>query len=80
MTCVIGYHQLCYNEYTMPGQETLKKLCFDEKGEIKTKQECRAAMINYLILEDTLDIDEAEDLAEKTLNDLDLWPAPTEDE
>ncbi len=62
----------------MPEQETLKNLCFDERGEIKTKQECRAAMINYLILEDTLDIDEAEDLADKTLNDLNLWPE-TED-
>lgn len=58
----------------MPEQEILKKLCFDERGEIKTKQECRAAMINYLILEDTLDIDEAEDLAEKTLTELNLWP------
>lgn len=64
----------------MPEQETLKGLCYDEKGEIKTKQECRAAMINYLILEDTLDIDEAEDLADKTLKDLDLWPTPSEEE
>jgi len=64
----------------MPEQEMLKKLCFNEKGETKTKQESRAAMINYLILEDTLDIDEAEDLAEKTLNDLDLWPDLTKEE
>ncbi|MDF1497384.1 MAG: hypothetical protein P1P90_04990 [Patescibacteria group bacterium] len=63
----------------MPEQEILKGLCYDERGEVKTKNECRASMINYLILEDTLDIDEAEDLAEKTLNDLDLWPEPTED-
>ena len=63
----------------MPEQDKLQNLCYDEKGEIKTKQECRAAMINYLILEDTLDIDEAEDLADKTLKDLDLWPEPAED-
>jgi len=63
----------------MPEQEILKGLCYDERGEIRTKPECRAAMINYLILEDTLDIDEAEDLAEKTLKDLDLWPEQLED-
>ncbi|MBD3281722.1 hypothetical protein GF391_03160 [Candidatus Uhrbacteria bacterium] len=64
----------------MPEQEKLHSLCYDEKGEVKTKQECRATMINYLILEDTLDIDEAEDLAEKTLNELNLWPEPAQDE
>jgi len=65
---------------TMPEQDILKGLCYDERGEVKTKNECRAAMINFLILEDTLDIDEAEDLAEKTLKDLNLWPEPTEED
>ncbi len=69
-----------YNYFTMPEQEILKSLCYDERGEVKTKNECRAAMINYLILEDTLDIDEAEDLAEKTLKALDLWPEPVLEE
>jgi hypothetical protein len=64
----------------MPEQEKLKGLCYDERGEIKTKPECRAAMINYLIIDDSLDIDAAEDLADKTLRDLDLWPLPVEED
>lgn len=37
-------------------------------------------MINHLILDESYDIDDAEDLADKTLKDLDLWPEPIEDE
>ncbi len=57
----------------MPNHETLKQLCYDELGALKTKPECRAAMINHMILEEMLDIDEAEDTAEKTLQLLTLW-------
>ncbi|MFA6161145.1 MAG: hypothetical protein WC766_03105 [Patescibacteria group bacterium] len=69
----------------MANPETLKNLCFDEKGEVKPKSECRAVLINHLILEEMMDIDEAEDLAEKTLQSVNLWveenkdePAPTD--
>ncbi|MFZ6015564.1 MAG: hypothetical protein ACOYUZ_04395 [Patescibacteria group bacterium] len=58
----------------MADQEQLKKLCFDEKGELKSKAECRAAMINHLILDEMMDIDESEDFVDQTLKALDLWP------
>ena len=61
-------------------QEELKNLCYDEKGDVKSKMECRASMINYLIIDESLDIDDAEDLADKTLKELNLWPDPVEDE
>jgi hypothetical protein len=51
----------------------LHVLCLDETGAPKPKNECRAAIINHLILEEMLDIDEAEDLAEKTLRDTGFW-------
>jgi hypothetical protein len=54
--------------------EELRALCLDEKGQPKEKTECRATLINHLILEELVDIDEAEDLTEDTLNQLDLWP------
>lgn len=58
----------------MQDAETLRKLCYDEKGSVKSKPECRASIINHLILEEMIDIDEAEDLAEKTLRESNLWP------
>jgi hypothetical protein len=58
----------------MANIDELTKLCYDEKGGIRPKPECRAVLINHLILEESLDIDEAEDLAEKTLQQVDLWP------
>ena len=60
----------------MATQETLKNLCYDERGAVKTKAECRAALINHMILEEMIDIDEAEDTADKTLRELNLWPEP----
>lgn len=59
---------------TMALEDTLKKLCFDEGGILKKKSECRAALINHLILEDTFDIDEAEDTADKFMRGSGLWP------
>jgi hypothetical protein len=60
----------------MATQELMKNLCFDDRGGLRTKPECRAAIINHLILEESVDIDEAEDLADKTLRDLNMWPEP----
>ena len=57
----------------MANPETLKQLCYDEKGGVKPKPECRAALINHLILDESMDIDDAEDLAEKTLQEVNLW-------
>jgi len=57
----------------MANIDELTKLCYDEKGGVRPKPECRAVLINHLILEESLDIDEAEDLAEKTLQQVNLW-------
>lgn len=57
----------------MATQDQLKNLCFDEKGVTRPKADCRASLINHLILEEMMDIDEAEDTADKTLKELDLW-------
>lgn len=71
---IANFKPLIYNKEAMPSHEELKNLCFDDGGGIKSKAECRAAMINFMIIDELMDIDEAEDLAEKTLQDLNLWP------
>lgn len=58
----------------MATTEELRALCLDEAGKPKEKTECRAVLINHLILEELMDVDEAEDLTEDTLRQLDLWP------
>jgi hypothetical protein len=60
----------------MADPKVLHDLCLNELGQPKTKPECRAAIINHLILGEMMDIDEAEDLAEKTLRDTGFWPEP----
>ncbi len=60
----------------MDTKEKLIGLCKDEKDVLRPKNECRALMINHLILEDGLDIDAAEDTADKTLNESGFWPIP----
>jgi hypothetical protein len=60
----------------MEMKETLNNLCYDERGGLKEKNECRAAMINHLILEDGLDIDAAEDTADKFIRECGIWPMP----
>jgi hypothetical protein len=60
----------------MDTKETLIRLCHDEKSALRPKNECRALMINHLILEDGLGVDAAEDLADKTLNQSGFWPIP----
>jgi len=57
----------------MATPEELLALCHDEKGELMTKDQCRAAMINHLILEEMIDFDDAEDLAEKTIRESGMW-------
>jgi hypothetical protein len=56
--------------------EVLKALCYAEDGTVKPRTECRSEIINHLILEDMVDVDEAEDLADATMADLGLWNAP----
>lgn len=62
----------------MASTEELKALCYDERGGLKTKPECRSALINHLILDEMVDVMEAEDLTDKTLRELNLWPMPAE--
>jgi hypothetical protein len=58
----------------MPDMEKLKSLCLNDAGQPKTKNECRSAIINHLILEEMIDVMEAEDITEQTLRELNLWP------
>lgn len=57
----------------MADSETLLALCRNDNGELKTKDECRAAMINFMILEEMMDPDEAEDVADKTIRESGMW-------
>jgi hypothetical protein len=61
----------------MADSQQLRALCLDEVGSPKPKNECRAAIINHLILEELMDIDEAEDLAERTLRETGFWTDDT---
>ncbi len=54
--------------------------CFNENGSLKPKNECRANLINQLILEDGMDIDAAEDVVDKSLREWNLWGEPTLEE
>jgi hypothetical protein len=60
----------------MADPKVLHGLCLDETGAPKPKNECRAVIINHLILEEMMDIDEAEDLADKTLRETGFWSEP----
>lgn len=64
----------------MPNRDALQKLCYTEANHLKPKPECRAAMINTLILDEMMDIDEAEDYCDKLLRELNLWNEPTLEE
>ena len=57
----------------MADVEKLKGLCVDDTGNPKTKPDCRAALINHLIIEEMMDVDEAEEQTEEVLNSLDYW-------
>ncbi|MCC7357556.1 hypothetical protein IT408_03570 [Candidatus Uhrbacteria bacterium] len=56
--------------------DAFKPFCIDEHGVLKPKEECRASLINHLILDDGMGVDEAEDFADKSLRDSGLWPVP----
>ncbi len=60
----------------MESNNPLHALCFDETGKLKQQNECRATMINHLILDDGMDIDAAENLADKTIRESGFWPIP----
>ena len=60
----------------MENTDILRKLCYDEAGSLKQQNECRAVMINHLILEDGMGVDAAEDMADKTLRESGFWPIP----
>lgn len=60
--------------------EQLRAMCFDETGAVRLKADIRAEMINKLILEEMMDIDEAEDLIDKSLREFNLWGEPTLEE
>ncbi len=60
----------------MPNKDELQKLCYEPTGALKPKEHCRAAMINTLILDEMLDIDEAENFVDKYLRELHLWGEP----
>ncbi len=60
----------------MPNKAELQKLCYEANGTLKAKEPCRAAMINTLILDEMLDIDEAEDFTDHFLRELHLWGEP----
>lgn len=53
--------------------ESLRGLCLDQIGNPKDKNDCRAIIINHLILDEMLDIDEAEEKTDQVLNTLNLW-------
>ena len=54
----------------------IEKLCY-EKEVLKPKPDCRAALIDFCILEDDFDIDEAEDAVDKALRERNLWNEPS---
>ena len=53
----------------------IEKMCYEE-GVLKPKPDCRAALIDFCILEDDFDIDEAEDAVDKSLRERNLWNEP----
>lgn len=61
----------------MADMTTLRNLCLNEKGNPKPTEECRAVIINHLILEELTDIDEAENIADKTIRELGFRQPPT---
>ncbi len=60
----------------MADPNALRALCLGEDGNPKSKPDARAAIINHLILEEAMDIDDAEDLADTTMRESGFWPEP----
>jgi hypothetical protein len=57
-------------------KDQLRALCFNPDGTVRPKAEVRAETINKLILDEMMDIDEAEDLIDKSLREFNLWGEP----
>ncbi len=53
----------------------IENVCY-ENDVLRPKPDCRAALIDYCILEDDFDIDEAEDAVDKALRERNLWNEP----
>ncbi len=51
-------------------------MCYAPNGAVRPKAEVRAEMINRLILDEMIDIDEAEDFIDKSLREFNLWGEP----
>jgi len=61
--------------------EQVRAMCHGAAGTLRPKAECRAELINKLILDEgVVDIDEAEDKIDKMLRELNLWNEPTLEE
>ncbi len=60
----------------MVTKEDLRAMCFAPNGSVRPKAEVRAEMINRLILDEMMDIDEAEDFIDKSLREFNLWGEP----
>ncbi len=60
----------------MVTKEDLRAMCFAPNGAVRPKAEARAEMINRLILDEMVDIDEAEDFIDKSLREFNLWGEP----
>ena len=60
-------------------KDHLRSLCFDENNGLKAKAECRAVMINHLILDPKtdIDIDDAENHVDKLLREWNFWNEPS---
>jgi hypothetical protein len=63
-------------------KEEVRKMCYTETGAVRPKPECRAEIINRLILDPAIDIDidEAENFVDATLRELNLWGEATLEE
>lgn len=51
-------------------------MCYAPNGAVRPKAEVRAEMINRLILDEMIDIDEAEGFIDKSLREFNLWGEP----
>lgn len=61
-------------------KDQLLAMCYNNDGGVKPKDECRAEMINRLILDEMMDIDEAENFIDKSLLEFNLWGEPSLEE
>jgi hypothetical protein len=60
----------------MVTKDDLRAMCYAPNGAVRPKAEVRAEMINRLILDEMIDIDEAEGFIDKSLREFNLWGEP----